>query len=160
MPHLPPSLRLVTLLVCLASALYMTGVIWTVQLVHYALFDRVGQAGWTAYHDAHTQRMTWVVLLPMVLELGTSGLLALSPPPGVPRSLLVFGFALAVLTWAVTFLVSVPLHGALSRGWDEEAWRSLARTNWWRTALWTGHAAIMLSVVWRLLSDAPTAGHR
>jgi hypothetical protein len=152
MPHLPPGLRLLTLLVCLSSALYMTGVIWTVQLVHYALFNLVGKAAWPAYHAAHTQRMTWVVLLPMVLELGTSGLLALSPPGGLPRPLLVLGFLLTVGTWAVTFFVSVPLHGRLGEGWDEAAWRSLVGTNWARTALWTGHAAVMLTALWRLLA--------
>ena len=64
------------LLACPAASLYMAGVIWTVQVVHYALFRHVGRAGWRLYHAAHTRRMTWVVLPPMVMELGTAGLLA------------------------------------------------------------------------------------
>ena len=149
--HLTSSLRLVMLLTCLASSVYMTGVIWTVQRVHYALFDLVGRDKWPAYHAAHLQRMTGVVLPPMVLELGTAGLLVLFPPPGIPRSLFILGFLLTMLTWAMTFFVSVPLHGALGRGWNEDAWRSLVRTNWARTVLWTGHAAILLAVVRRML---------
>ena len=93
----------------------MTGVIWSIQLVHYALFGQVGAAGWRDYHAAHTRRMTWVVLPAMVVELGTAGLLALAPPLGVPRPLLLLGLALAALTWAVTFFVSVPLHAKLSK---------------------------------------------
>ncbi len=151
MTLLTPSLRLAALLASVASALYMTGVIWTVQLVHYALFDHVGAANWRAYHAAHLQRMTWVVLAPMVIELGTSGLLVLAPPMGASRPPLVAGLVLTALAWAVTFFVSVPLHGRLSGGWDAEAGRALLMTNWCRTALWTGHAALSLAVLWRLL---------
>jgi hypothetical protein len=144
--------RLLTLLVCLASALYMMGVIWTIQRVHYALFNRVGRADWQAYHEAHTRRMTGVVLVPMVLELGTSGLMILFPSLLLPRILFDLGFILALGTWATTFFLSVPLHGRLSRGWDERTWRALVGTNWARTVLWTSHAAMLLWAVWGLLA--------
>ena len=148
---------MILLLACAGASLYMAGVIWTIQVVHYALFRQVGTAGWLAYHAAHTQRMTWVVLSPMVVELGTSSLLALAPPPGVPRPLLLLGFALAALTWAVTFFVSVPLHALLSRGWDDVAGAALVRTNWARTALWTCHALVMLLALGCLLRPAESA---
>lgn len=144
-------MRLAALLAGTAASLYMTGVIWTVQIVHYALFDRVGAEGWRAYHRAHTGRMAWVVLLPMVIELGTAAVLVLAPPPGVPRLCLLIGLILTLLTWAVTFFVSVPLHDTLGRGWDTRAGDALVRTNWWRTALWTGRDAAMLAALWHLL---------
>ncbi len=137
------------LLICTLSAWYMTGVIWTVQWVHYALFALVGQDSWETYHAAHTQRMTGVVLLPMVLELGSAGLLALRPGTlAAQHGLLWAGFALAAGTWAATFFLSVPLHGTLGRGHDPDAIRRLVGTNWVRTALWTAHALVMLSVLW------------
>ena len=86
-----------------AATLYLWGVIWTVQLVHYPLFARVGPEQWAAYHAGHTRLMTAVVLPAMVTELGTSGLLALSRPVWLSPPLLWAGFACAVLTWAVTF---------------------------------------------------------
>ncbi len=131
----------------IAATLYLWGVIWTIQLVHYPLFARVGAAGWADYHAAHTRLMTLVVLPAMVTELGTSGLLAL----GRPAPLLWLGFGLAVGTWAVTFFVSVPLHDTLSRGFDAAAIARLVSTNWLRTAFWTGHALLLLFQVWRLL---------
>ena len=129
----------------------MAGVIWTIQVVHYALFRQVGVAGWSSYHAAHTRRMTGVVLPAMVVELGSSGLLALAPPLGAARPLLLLSLALAALTWAATFLVSVPLHARLSQGWDDAVGAALVRTNWARTALWTAHALVMLIVLWFLL---------
>jgi len=135
----------------LAATLYLWGVIWTVQLVHYPLFARVGAENWHDYHTAHTRLMTLVVLPAMVTELGTAGLLALTRPAWLSPGLLWAGFAFAVLTWAVTLFVSVPLHDTLGRGFDEAAISRLVSTNWLRTAFWTGHAAVLLVQVWRLL---------
>lgn len=135
----------------LAATLYLWGVIWTIQIVHYPLFARVGAAQWADYHNAHTRLMTIVVLPAMVTELGTSGLLALARPAWLSPSLLWTGFACAVLTWAVTFFVSVPLHDTLSRSFDPAAISRLVATNWLRTAFWTAHALILLWQIARLL---------
>lgn len=129
----------------------MAGVIWVVQLVHYALFDRVGANNWQVYHEAHARRMTWVVLAPMVAELGSSCLLPFSSPlPGADtqgHALLWAGAICAIFTWAVTFFISVPLHQKLTAGFDAEACRALVATNWWRTVLWTLHAALVLAIL-------------
>ncbi len=138
----------------IAATLYLWGVIWTVQLVHYPLFARVGAAGWADYHVAHLRLMTLVVLPAMVTELGTSGLLALGRPAWLSVLLLWLGFGLALGTWAVTFFVSVPLHDTLSRGFDTAAIARLGSTNWLRTAFWTAHALLLLFQVWRLLPHA------
>ena len=55
------------LLACLASTLFMTGLIWFVQVVHYPLFDRVGAARFVPYHAAHSRRTSWVVAAPMAI---------------------------------------------------------------------------------------------
>jgi hypothetical protein len=148
---IPAGLRPWILLAHLAATLYLSGVIWTVQLAYYPLFARVGPDAWTRYHAGHTARMTWVVLVPMLVELGASGLLAAAPPAGVSQSLAGAGFGLAVLTWAATFFVSVPLHGRLARGWDARAHRALVSTNWFRTVLWSAHALLALEMVRRVL---------
>ncbi|MBC8142373.1 MAG: hypothetical protein H7Y38_13135 [Armatimonadetes bacterium] len=151
-----PTLLRYALLADIAASLYMAGVIWTVQLVHYFLFDKVSAAGWATYHRLHSQQMSLVVLLPMVVQLGASCLLAWSPPglPGVPRFVWLVGAALVVGTWVVTFFVSVPLHGKLGGAFDADACRALVQTNWIRTALWTAQAALMLYVVGRALEKA------
>jgi hypothetical protein len=135
----------------LFSTLYMVGVIVTVQLVHYPLMDRVEPTKFRAFHAAHSRLMTWVVLLPMVVELATSEWLALQPLPGIPRWLLWLGLALAALTWAATFFVSVPLHGKLSDGFDSDTHRALVRTNWLRTVFWLLHGIVVLDILRRLL---------
>ena len=55
-------------------AAYLTGVIWTVQLVHYPGFAQANRETFILFHREHSRRISWVVMGPMVLEL----LLALS----------------------------------------------------------------------------------
>jgi len=140
------------LLVCTLSAWYMTGVIWTVQRVHYALFSQVGKDGWKTYPAGHTRRMTGVTLGPMIVELASAGWLALRPGAlAGQRTLLDAGFGFALSTWATTFFVSVPLHNCLSRGFDPNTIQGLVMTNWVRTAALTGHALIMFWALWERL---------
>lgn len=139
------------LLACLASALYMTGLIWFVQVVHYPLFDRVGLDGFRTYHAAHSRLTSYVVLLPMVIELGTSFLLVADRPEGSPTWLAWLGLALAVATWGVTFFLSVPAHGRLAGGFDPEAYHSLVSTNILRALAWTGHSAVVLAMTARAI---------
>ena len=137
-----------------AATLYMWGVIWTIQIAQYPLFARIGAVQWQDYHRVYTRSITAVVLPAMVMELGASGLLALLRPAWLSPAPLWAGFACALLTWAVTLLVSVPLHDTLGRGFDADAIARLVATNWLRTLFWTAHAVILLLQIWRLLPKA------
>ncbi len=147
----PRALLAPLFLLDIAATLYMWGVIWTIQVAQYPLFARIGAAQWGEYHAVYTRSISFVVLLAMVTELGVSGLLALARPAWLSPGFLWAGFACAVLTWAVTFFVSVPLHDTLSRGFDLAAIHRIVVTNWLRTFFWTAHALILLLQVWRLL---------
>ena len=53
------SLKLL-LLLNFGFAAFLTGLIWTIQLVHYPSFGLVGKAEFVQFHQAHTTRMgTW-----------------------------------------------------------------------------------------------------
>ena len=64
----------------LVSTLFMTGLIWCVQLVHYPLFARVGEGTFSAYEQDHQRRITWIVMPVMLVELA-SGVLLFSDSP-------------------------------------------------------------------------------
>lgn len=140
------------LLATTASAWFMTGLIWMVQVVHYPLLARVGADGFARYHAAHTTLTGLVVIPPMLVELGASlGLLAFSPP-WASRAELFAGVALVGVAWATTAAASVPAHEALSRGLDPDVVRRLVGTNWIRTAAWSAHAALCTVWVWRAVA--------
>lgn len=140
-----------SLLACVASTLYMTGVIAVVQWVHYPLFERVEPASFRRYHAEHVRLMTYIVLVPMVIELATSGWLVLWPPRGSGRWLGGAGLVAASVTWVVTGGVSVPLHNRLAEGFEAGTHRALVRTNAIRAAAWILHSAIVLTMTARAM---------
>jgi len=131
-------------LIHLASTLFMTGVIWFVQIVHYPLFEQAGRAEFSGYHGRHSVLTTWVVGPPMILEAFSAVLLFWFRPAAVPTWLLGAGLALLAVIWLSTAFLQVPGHGLLSRGFAEDAHRRLVRTNWVRTAAWSLRALLVL----------------
>lgn len=132
----------------LASAWAMVGLIWMVQLVHYPLFDRVAPERWAAFHGDHSTRITWVLAVPMPLQLLTALVLVAAPPAGADRALLGVALGGVAVALAVTALVSVPAHEALSAGYDADAHRRLVSTNWIRTVAWTVAAVSATAALW------------
>ncbi len=125
-----------TLLVSHAAVTwFLCGLIWTIQLVHYPSFADVSREGFASFHQAHVQRITALVALPMLVELVTAGLILLIAP--VPRASALGGLLLLVIIWGATAFVQVPLHDALARGGDSAIMTRLVDTNWVRTVAWT-----------------------
>lgn len=139
------------LLTQLASTLYMTGVIWLVQVVHYPLFERVGASGFAAYEQRHTSSITWVVAPPMLIEGGSSLLLLLLVPSGSIACALWVGLALLIAIWISTAFVQIPCHQILAKAFDSTTHRRLTSTNWFRTSAWTIRAALVLWMAWSIL---------
>jgi hypothetical protein len=140
-----------TLLANAASTLYMSGLIWFVQVVHYPLFAGVGREGWVPYAAAHQRLTTLVVGAPMLVELATAALLALRPPAGIGRALPVAGLVLVLVAWASTALLQVPAHGRLTSAFDLDVHRGLVAWNWLRTVAWTARAVIVVAMLWKVM---------
>ena len=126
-----------------AVAAYLSGLIWTVQIVHYPSFGQVPKEGWAAFHAAHTRRMSYVVMAPMVIELALAIWLAWVGRAGLPGGAGWWSLALVGVNWATTFFISVPFHNRLAQGYDYIAIDGLTRTNWLRTLGWTARAVLL-----------------
>jgi hypothetical protein len=128
------------------ATLFMTGLIWFVQIVHYPLFDRVGES-FTAYHRAHSRWTTWVVGPPMLIEAATCLWTAVRPPQDVPGWQASLGLGLLVTIWISTATLQVPQHRRLARGFETRAYRRLVATNWLRVVAWSLRALLVVSWV-------------
>jgi|688.fasta_scaffold838315_2 hypothetical protein len=151
----------------LASTWFLTGLIWTIQLVHYPLFDRVGREGFASYEGAHARMITPMVGPAMLIEALTAALLLMARPRFMPAWAAWAGVALVGIAWLSTFLLQVPMHGTLARGFDVDAHARLVGTNWIRTAAWTARAVLLAWCAWAALEAAdhataadPTGGTR
>lgn len=112
---------------------FMTGLIWFVQIVHYPLLARVGKLEFATYEQQNTRRTTWVVGAPMLLETGLAGLIAWA----VGGMLAWCGLALLGVIWLSTAFGQVPMHRILQNGFDSTAHGKLLRGNWVRTVSWS-----------------------
>ena len=136
----------ICLTINLACTLYMVGLIWFVQVVHYPLMAKVGVQGYETYQQAHMRLTTWVVGPPMLLEAGTALGLVLLLPMGVQLSLAWRAFSILILVWLTTALFSVPAHQRLLQTFCPKAHRRLVQTNWLRTLGWTVRAVIVVCI--------------
>lgn len=147
MLHLP---TLVLLIHC-ATTLFMTGVIWFVQVVHYPLFSRVGNDSFKDYEALHTSLTTTVVMLPMVVELLTALWLCWERPDAVSVLEAVLGAAMLGIIWFSTMFIQVPKHTLLSAGFNAAVHHSLVTTNWLRTVLWSLRSVLVLWMVFKTM---------
>ncbi|HEX9001355.1 MAG TPA: hypothetical protein VGB07_15725 [Blastocatellia bacterium] len=134
-----------------AATLMMTGLIWFVQIVHYPLFGQVGKSGFALYEASHSSLTTLVVMPLMLIELLTAFLLVAQKPVDASAFWLVAGLLLIGVIWLATFFLSVPQHNILSRGFDEQAHRTLVLTNWIRTVAWSARSLILLFLLARTI---------
>lgn len=146
-----------TTIIALANAmstLFMAGVIWFVQVVHYPLFALVGTTDFGRYEREHAGRTTWVVAPPMLIEAFTATLLLWLRPAGIGLGMAATGAVLVGVIWASTFALQVPMHAKLSAGFEPEAHRNLVATNWVRTAAWTARAGLAVAMIAAMTGSA------
>jgi hypothetical protein len=123
----------------------MVGVIWFVQLVHYPLFARADRRDFPAFEYEHSRRTSLVVVPLMLGELGSGIWLAINRS----TTLGWLGLALLAVVWLSTFLLQVPRHRILTRGFQEQAHRGLVATNWVRTVAWTLRGVLVAFLLYR-----------
>tara|TARA_B100000579_G_C22215950_1_gene569418 strand:- start:19 stop:459 length:441 start_codon:yes stop_codon:yes gene_type:complete len=126
------------------ATLYMVGLIWFVQLVHYPLFALISEADYKKYQSEHVTRTGWVVGAPMLAEALSALWLAIQPSSFVDGIIPWIGLLLVLIIWLATAIFSIPVHNLLSSGFDEKAHARLVQTNWIRTIAWSLRAPLAL----------------
>lgn len=138
----------VSLLVHFAATWFLVGLCWLVQRVQYPLMAQVGSDAFVLFEQAHVRQIGAVVAPAMLIELATGVGLWLLGGATFRQPLFVCGLALIGVIWLSTFLVQVPLHDRLGRGFDGEIHASLVRTNWVRTLAWSARGLILCWLLW------------
>lgn len=134
-------------LINLASTLFMCGLIWLIQCLHYPLFNLVGPAHRVPYVKRHVIQITPIVAFPMLAEAFTGLYLLYKRPEFMSFQMAVIGFALIFFIWLVTLFFSVHCHDQLQKEWSDKYHKRLVRSNWLRTMAWTIRGGLMLWLV-------------
>lgn len=112
----------------------MVGLIWVIQILHYPAFADVHEDKFCGFHSKHSNRITFIVVPVMLLELATAVLLIRSDL----KNIFFLGNLLMIIAlWSATALLSVPIHNELSKKQDIQKIHRLVKTNWVRTSLWS-----------------------
>lgn len=140
---------MLVLLLHTAASWFMIGVIWFVQVVHYPLMARVGQADFATYEQHHTRLTGYIVGPAMVIELLTAVALLRWRPATISAEWPLGGLLLLAVIWGSTWAIQIPCHEHLTRGFDESVHRWLVRSNIVRTVCWSLRGVLgLVMVLW------------
>ena len=137
----------VLLLTNLAATLFLTGLVWVLQVVQFPLMLQAGGVDFPGYVKHQRARNTLVMAPVMLIELITGGWLLADPR--LPHRDVFHAALLLIIIWLVTFGSIIPIHSKLARGFDETRVRTLIRRNWIRTVCWSLRSGVMLWIAGR-----------
>jgi hypothetical protein len=130
----------------------LAGLIWTIQVVHYPLFSRVGLAEFSKFHHDHSFRITLIVGPLMAVEGITTLWLLARRPAGVSLLLTWSAAVVLAVVHLGTVALSVPAHNRLSQGFTTSAYERLVNTNWVRTFGWSARAVLACMMIYGFVS--------
>lgn len=125
------------------SSLFMFGLIWFVQIIHYPLFKRVSPDSFSAFHREHTRLAGFLIAPVMLIEAGSISYLYFLATLSHSLSNLHWHFFLTLGVWISTFCIQVPLHHRLEREGKQKTIEFLINSNWIRTIFWTVKAVLV-----------------
>lgn len=124
----------------LFSTLILSGLIITIQLVHYPLWKYVSKEQLRRFEKDHQRLITPIVSVLMLLEGFCATRLVTSLKP-----IFLINFTALVGIWLSTFFLQVPLHQKILKGIDSErSIERLIKTNYIRTFLWLARSVLLL----------------
>lgn len=134
-------------LVHFSSCLFMTGLIWLIQLIHYPSFKFINPTHFSEFHRFHSNTITYIVGPIMTIELLSGFYLFFHQKSNLMFNLNLLGL---LLIWAATAFLSVPSHAKLALGFTDTSASFLISTNWIRTAIWSLRSLGLLYGLWEL----------
>lgn len=116
------------------STIFMSGLIWVIQLVHYPSYKYISETEFESFQRFHVKNITIIVAPVMTLELITSFLILYRD---FSNLILILNTLTIGLIWVSTFFLSIPCHGQLTKNKDLKVINRLVATNWIRTIIWS-----------------------
>jgi len=132
------------------ATVFMTGVIWIVQVVTYPQLRNVPSSDFIPYEKAHMQRISMIVGPVMLLEIFTAIYLLIKGGIAEPlRNPFYISIGLGIIIALSTALMQAPIHGRLAvEGKVEKKIKKLIISNWVRTISWSGRTVYIAYIIY------------
>ena len=134
-----------------AATIFMVGLIWFVQRVHYPLLGHIEVEQQVSVGAEHQRRTGQVVGLPMAVEGVNTLVLLGARPDQVTWWLPWIGAILLAISLGSTVFLSVPLHQKMVSQPNAEIGKKLVATNWPRTISWSLRGVICIAMCTQVL---------
>ncbi|WP_298896679.1 hypothetical protein [uncultured Psychroserpens sp.] len=133
-------------LIHIFTTVFMTGLCWFVQIVHYPLFRAIDTDVFPKYERKNA--ITGIITVPvMTIELITGLILIYN----YPKNLYILNIVLLAMIWLSTMIFQVPIHLKLMNEGSSKLITKVIRTNWIRTLSWTARSIILIYLLWTLI---------
>jgi len=124
----------------LFSTLVLSGLIITIQFVHYPLWKYVPKEKLRIFEKKHQKLITPIVSFLMLIEAISAALLLKTKEP-----IFIVNFVALVGIWLSTFFLQVPMHQKILKEKEvEKSIERLIKTNYIRTLLWIFRGVLLL----------------
>ena len=136
----------IILLIHAFTTVFMTGLCWFVQVVHYPLFKEIDRDTFPAYERKNA--VTGFITVPIMTIEVITGIILLY---NYPEDLYIANIALLGVIWLSTLIFQVPIHIKLMSEGSPKLITKVIRTNWIRTLSWTVRSLILGYIIWQLM---------
>lgn len=126
------------LLIHIFTTLFMCGLCWFVQIVHYPLFKEISATDFPGYQKKN--HLTGFITVPVMTVELFSGIWLLYTDYS---QLFLANMILLALIWGSTFVFQVPTHLKLLKTPTHPLMNKLTQTNWIRTLSWTARSVLL-----------------
>jgi len=126
------------LLIHIFTTIFMCGLCWFVQIVHYPLFKSIAAEDFPAYQKKNYA--TGYITVPLMFIELFSGIWLLFT---AFTEMFLVNMILLALIWGSTFAFQVPTHLKLIETPTHTLMNKLIRTNWIRTISWSVRSVLL-----------------
>lgn len=133
------------LIINLVAAVFLAGLSWYLQIVHYPLFAYIDKRSFLEYHIYHLKKNMFLIFIPMLVEGAFTILFAFDYSYLIPPMIPFLCLCLSTSMWLITFSHIAPLQDKLTtEGLDKDVVKKLLEINWIRTIGWTVKMLLLL----------------
>jgi len=136
--------RQILLLLNLFATIWVTAVMWFVQIAHYPSFKFISTESFGEFIRAHMNISIVVLSIPIIVELITTLLLIKKPTIGTKPLLFKACLILLGIGLLSTVAIQTPNLSILKRGYHEVAHTTLVWSNWIRTIVWSAKGTVLM----------------